>query len=49
VYYGLSFFSLDGRGGRRLSGGGKAMASIILSLVGLSGFLLVIVAWIATH
>lgn len=49
VYYGLSFFSLDGRGGRRLSGSGKAMAGVILSLVGLSGFLLVIVVWIATR
>lgn len=49
IYNGLSFFRVDGQSGRRLPGGGNALAGIILSLVGLSGFLLAIVAWIATR
>jgi hypothetical protein len=49
IYYGLSFFRSDGQGGVRLPGGGNALAGIILSVVGLSGFLFAIVVRIVTH
>jgi hypothetical protein len=49
VYYALSFYRSDGPDGRRLQGGGKALAGIILSLVGLCGFVVEIVRLAATH
>jgi hypothetical protein len=49
IYNGVRFLLLDAQSGRRLPGGGNALAGIILSVVGLSGFLLAIVLWIVAH
>ena len=48
LYNGISFFRLEGPAGVRLPGAGKAWAGVILSLVGLCGFLIAIAARIAT-
>ena len=48
-YYVLSFFRADGQGARRLQGGRKALAGIMLSLLGFCGFLLEIVRLSTTH
>jgi hypothetical protein len=47
IYNGLSFLHRDGQNGVRLPGAGKAWAGVILSLVGMSGFLIAIVGLLA--
>lgn len=49
IYYGLSFFRLKGQGDGRPTGSGKAWAGLILSLIGLCGFLLAIVGFFAAR
>jgi hypothetical protein len=43
IYYGLMFFRCNRSSGTRLPGSGKAVAGIVLSLIGLLGFVLAIV------
>lgn len=49
LYNGLSFLRLSGPSVARLPGGGRAWAGVILSLVGMCGFLIAIIAFIATR
>ena len=49
LYNGLSFLRLGGPTGARPPGGGKAWARVILSLVGMCGFLIAIIGFIATR